>query len=446
MPPDDAHPRAHLLWFGAVLAGVGLFGGCGPKDVWFESRDGAAVILVVLGAGEAQAWSALPDEGAERIALDLNVAQTFYLLEYAEPLAEPLPAGALSLELPPGGTALTRPTRIFEASVSDGEFSDWQLQPTWPSELERVRLAGGRDPCLNFETRIVEVPDVEERRVTVAIPLGGDRIVLGTDDAKLYAVDLSLSNAVTATGSIQTAGGLVAGALWKGELWFLASDGMLVHGSLETGFVEGPPLPLPSIISDSLLLASRPGEADELVFWSGEHVLFRFDGTSWEELSRSPDSGEFARAVRLGPDDFLASSDALQGGVLRVKNGEASFEKIDGNLGVRPFSMARSDALGILLGAERGQLFQRQEGIWAPMMPAEGVGRLHVVVPWRGDLIVGGSQGIVAQYVPGWGTCEVFIPFAADVFDVVPLEHALFLRHWTQTSLGLSAVFIVPEL
>lgn len=445
MRAQDGHRWLDVLQRLAVFVAAGLLGACAPDDVWFDASESSAVVLVALGPDGARAWSALPGQGAERIELASDLTQTLYALEYDEPLAEPLPAGSLILLEPPAGAALARPTRLFAADLSEGEISSWQEQREWPNELDRVRLSGDRTPCLSFETVIVEVPDTVEQWVGVAIPLGGDRILLGTEDAKLYVVDLSLPVAVTATSTVEVLPSLVAGAFWEGEFWFVSLDGRLAHGSPETGFVEGPPLPSRSQWRNSVLLPSLPGEPKELAFWSGDHDLLSFDGTSWRELSRSEGSGNFARALRLGPADFIASSDSLEEGILHVKDGRASFERLDDSLGVRPFSMTRTEALGILLGTERGKIFERQGGTWVPQRSVEGVGKLYAVAPWGGDLIVGGDSGVLAQHVPGWGTCELIVPLPADLMEVIPLEHAMFLRPRSLPSMGLSAVFLVPR-
>lgn len=292
------------------------------------------------------------------------------------------------------------------ASSRDGSLSRWAASSERrPTGLERVSVETRApfEPCVRFSVRELPLPASRGESGAFGVYLGGQAILSATDRGKFYRVTSTSAAALThISTSTPHHGAFVAG---DGEVW-LFGEGRAARGDPSRGFVsvgsESPGRSGSFIRVDG----ARGGAPFEIYTVSDDRVFARFDGRAWTEIARGS-RGEGA-AWRIGVA-WVRTGEAIASGLER---GVIHRYK-DGVVTIEPFEDPPVDVATILSATpERGQvavtdggrLLVFENGAWIALHSTYvGVGR--TLEPLDEGFILGGEDGQLVQFHPGFGLC-----------------------------------------
>ncbi|MCK6552332.1 hypothetical protein L6R52_41260, partial [Myxococcota bacterium] len=305
--------------------------------------------LALTDAAATIAWPVAPSrDGA------------LFVLRYECPLdALALQAGVLDLSTGTG-RPLPRTDDVVVTDVARGVASSPRAGTVDAPALARVSLvdAASREACLDVDVVSFVVPDSGLDAVEAMIALPGDAVLAVTSRRRFFRA--SAAGGIEALPQIPATtpghGGVVDDA---GELWLFGDDGETVHGTIEGGFVPGPPMP----VAPSCMRTARSprGEPYEVFVVGCEPVVLRFDGTAWTLIDRTEAPATTLRQIAwIGPGAALALGPDLPAVSGYIGDWQrAEVLPISGSDG--PRSVARSTHFGVLVGTEGGNMLRRDD-------------------------------------------------------------------------------------
>lgn len=373
---------------------------------------GALALLVVTipegGPAEVVAL-ALDGEAAQIVSLPPRAEpRSVYVLRYPCTLASlGLTEGRLEVAVEGPSRPIPEPDSAIVAMTRGATRSAWTaISPSpLPAEVAALGLALPAEivsPCLSFDIASHRLPVEEGDFVTVALPLGDDRALIGTKAGRFFRVS---------RGALVELAGLGAGtprttsfATDAGELWLIGGDTRVLRGDLERGFEQGPSVR--SEFEHAWVSSAPSGDLEAFLVTSGR-VIEHFDGEAWSILDSVAGS-----TIAEGGIAWVAPGEAIAVGhadraLVRYRGERSVREELPLGMGDYPITVA-SLAAGELAGSRNGLVFRKEDGTWRLLATAHAGRRVRVILPLPGGaMMYGGTGGIFQQYFEGFGVCDV---------------------------------------
>jgi hypothetical protein len=358
-----------------------------------------------------------PDRSVELYALMLECSLDALGLE----------EGQLSLAVSPEGRRLPALRRVLFSAYADGAQSGW-TEATLPAALAELRIRGEDvSPCdlyaPSFETRDIHLDDTTGTNPILAVPLDRSSVLVATTAGRFFRVD---QNGATLLTSLSTATPHAGGfARADGELWLFGTDGAVVRGRPETGFVSAPSLNTKTGFEAVTVDGSKEG-AIELYAFTHSGVLERFDGVSWTVLDTSDPLPVLHKndVTWIEPGRAIAVI-ANPNRVIRIDGASVNVDALPtSNEG--PVSTSTS-ALGVLIGTDTGSiLIDRPEGATSiDGSPFDD--SIIEFMPYGPGFFVSAGHGLGALYSPRAGFCHKGAYAPQEVRPILPLADGFLL-------------------
>jgi hypothetical protein len=414
--------RAWAMWSAVLLAGCPL----STPVLEVPVRDAQSLILVTVAPNGDAAIEGISFVGRtdDYVSVPVENDLQVYALHYSCAL-EALMLGEGPQPLAPEseyGRPLPEAAQIYRAEIADGRSTS--LEPIdAPAEISELRLRTGEDPCVPFEATTFEVPDTSDQQVPAAFPLGGDRALLVTSDARFFEVSPTgiTEQAASATTT------LILGAFRAndGEMLLLGTDGRTLRGKVGEGFVAGPRTESREGFGRTSV-AGDPSRLSDVFMVDAVKSFERFSSDRWTRLNADLPPAMFERGATawLGPGRAAAIGLDL-GPLVRFDNGALTAEPlpIEQDEGVRAIGVLPTH--GLLLGTTNGALLRDGESGWERLH--DQLGALRTIDALDQGVFFGGQDGNYDQLYLRRGACGS-TPFATrDVAIAVSIENGFVL-------------------
>lgn len=417
-----------MRWPCLALAAVA--GACTGESSRFLSS--ARPTLIVVAEGQGGRRTTVIDRRDSKVAqleLDGGAHPQVWVLEYEATVEElELPTRALAED--PKGLPLPAPVVAHGLSYDDGWSDAWTTTNALPTALAEVRYRE-TSPCpvVEFQQRHLGADHLVQS--FVALPLDQERVFMGSATGEFFEISVDDQRQLT---QLSTSTPHQAGfADDAGDLWLLSSDGELVHGRPETGFVAGPKLA--NVAGGWLeLTGSHDGGPLELYALGAGLEVARYLGGEWTLL----DTPGVADPDRTGLDIAwiergLVVTIGRSSGELVEHRAAGGFRILTLQLPVQfnedaPWKLRHVRGVGVFMGTRYNLLFERREGRWIEL-PELGLSPKADVMADLGEgHLISGGNGTLAYWVDGFGYCDpLAFPTGGELRDAVALPGQLFI-------------------
>lgn len=427
----------------ALAITLGVSACSAPEDRWVPIQGARSVVLVELRPGASPQVSLHQlAEGAERITLEQPEGEV-YALTYQQPIEAP--AGKLTVVDDRGGR-LPSADHSYVLDFRSGPTPRWTERAPPPS-VAALKLHE-LNPCPRFQAKVYKVPGTLDDGASFLVRLNEEEALLGTEKGRFFRVTSAAATPLTELAT--TTPHLAAVASSDGELWLLGKGGAVQHGTLERGFVPGPPRPLRGALS--LELDASPGAPLEIFTLTSTLGVEHFDGSRWQIL-RAPTGPPPTRAV--GRISWRAPGQAVMTGadleLLLELGADGSQREVRRHLLERPTEVDAFSAvadlgeLGVLAGTRYAMLFQRDATEWRQLPQAPTTNIVNLILPLPGGALIGGRRGEFFQWVSDYGFCEVFLaPTPNDPHYALWLRQGMLMAARGDPGDELSMVLLSP--
>ncbi|MBI2376288.1 MAG: hypothetical protein HYV07_20000 [Deltaproteobacteria bacterium] len=355
------------------------------------------------------------------------------------------------VELDPSGVPLSSivDLPIQRVDVVDGHPDAWVVEPALDATLASLRIAG--NPC----------PASELVRTTLAranAPIVGSW-ASGPDEVSLFFGTGQVSK--NRLGSSELLGEVVSGTVaagWMdtktGELFMLDTDGIVRSGPF------GGPYEVLGDLGIPVALAAMDGGR-------GATVLEVVMAAREKGVEGEPSPYRIAR-FRQGSLEVLYTSElaAFDVGITWAGPGRAAaigverrqvVEVLPSGIEVRELaeSISRSakmsatafvPGMGVLVSTDRGDLFELKDGVFEHLLTTSLSSEIFDLAAVNGLLIAAGGDGLVTEFLPGFGGCRAREGSANEVWThVVGIEDRALLVQGRSGGLELSGAWIEVE-
>lgn len=390
---------------------LALFGACTGSEPYLQvpRLDDQSLLVARVGPGVELSGHELGSE--PYLGVPLAGFEEVYVARYRCPL--------LGLGMAPGPQQLglnedyspIPPT----PRVSTARLGISGLEPVaeWPLALSslRVRRAPDPAPCLDFEVETFPLVSASPNPARVLLRVGPQRAVLWQNQGGAYELD---ADGVRPLTRLSTTTPYLGGAIDRNGRILLTGAGRSSFLTLDGTWSPGPPLPDDSGAYQTLAYDPK-GELEEIFLIGDGARLFRYDGSTWTELSVESlpfDNDRYFDVIRRGPGQAAAVG-LLPDRVVTWDNGRAGTLQLPSlEVGDHPVVIAESPELGLVVGTKLGRLFFQDGDAWTRLEGGFGSRPRHFL-PYQGGLIFGGRSGVFEQYYPDYGLCPTE-PIASD--------------------------------
>lgn len=427
----------------ALAAGIA---GCGaPADRWVPALNASSIVLVERRPGAAPQLSLhhLAD-GAERITIDQPEGE-IYALAFRDRIDAP--SGKLTVVDERGGHLPTA-DQVFLLDFGADQAQRWSPLPSPPPPIGALKI-GELNPCLRFEAKVYKVPGTLNDGATFLVRLSEDEAFLGTEQGRFFRVNSASATPLTELAT--TTPHLAAITADDGELWLLGKNGATVHGTLERGFVPGPPRALRGALSLEVD-GSHRGAPLEIFTLTTTLGVEHFDGRSWKILrapSGPPPDRATGRIAWRGPGQAVLIGTELD--LLLELGVDGSRREVRRHLLERPTEIDAFSAVadlgpfGMIAATRYSLLFQRDAQDWQAMQVAPTTNIVNLILPLPGGALLGGRRGEFFQWVGDFGYCPIFsVPVPNDPHYALWLRQGMLMAARGDPGDELSMILLSP--
>lgn len=344
-----------------------------------------------------------PAEGATLWAVGLSARLADFGISPG-PLAE---AEADSFGVRDGGIV-----RAYRAAVdADRSIAEWIETSDVERRVLDFSIERSLPPCATFtQVEAFHLPG----SLTFAVPLDGERALLGTNQLAIYVVSSASADPIPSTGTIRSAfrdGATVYFGDYFGEVYRAAI------GSIETR-----ELATTSPISD---LAILTGGGGKMIAVSRLGDAAFYDGSAWIDLPSLDVGTERVKAAWGSDEGFYWIR-----GTNRITRVSAAGEPTTETLEVAVFSISNLGDGGVVLGTGDGSFLSRQGGAWATVGGNFGWWGLDSE-PYLDGFFFLLASGAVGQYRPNRPLCadQPVLGFINDG-QIVVLDRRIVAAGW----------------
>jgi hypothetical protein len=410
--------------FASALVLAASIAGCSaPSDRWIPAVNASSIVLVERRPGAAPVVSLHHlGDGAERNTIDQRDGE-IYALAYRERIDAP--SGKLTV-VDDHGAHLPAADQVFLLDFASDQEQRWSQLPAAPQTISALKLEE-LNPCLRFETKVYKVPGTLNDGATFLIRLNDDEALMGTEQGRFFRVNSASATPLTELAT--TTPHLAAVAAADGELWLLGGNGATVHGTLEQGFVPGPPRALRGALSLEVD-GSHRGSPLEIFTLTTTLGVEYFNGRSWTILrtpSGPPPNRATGRIAWRGPGEAVLIGTGLD--LLLELGADGSQHEVRRRLLERPTEVDAFSAVadlgpfGVIAATRYSMLFRRDALDWQTMPVTPTTNIVNLILPLPGGALIGGRRGEFYQWAGDFGYCPVLsIPAPNDP------HYALWLR------------------
>jgi hypothetical protein len=281
---------------------------------------------------------------------------------------------------------------------------------------------------------------------SMAVAIDAHNVLAATTDGHFFRA--TTSSAVRLTAVATTTPHLAGFTSASGEIWLLGHNGTVARGRPETGFTVVGHTASQTGVTWAFLDGPRDASPFELYAVTDQQVLEHYDGRSWQILAQDPrpnDNAPWAAGVAwIAPGEALALGPKIN--TLLHHHG--------GVLDEEPLPIASDDfattvafipRLGVVVGTDRGKLYQPQGSEWREIVGAHSNGSVRLIVALDEGLLYGGTDGDLEQYRPAIGFCpqQGYAPF--HIHDLVPLEDGYLLTAQSTKETVISPLIVLSR-
>lgn len=388
---------------GAAL--LALLTGCaGGEDLTIHLPERSEAVRTLVVAYEAAGALSVEAHavGAEGVLLERSseidrVTVLYYDESAAELGLEPGPVPAAR----PGECLSTLLPRTFELAITRAPGDDAHTELSSLEEpLASFRF---RAPCPCYDFDVAQRIPIDEPSIRgvvagpkAALVVAPNRIYRISDTGVMEEIDVPDHTLSTAFGAPD------------GRVWLGTTDGVLLVGSPESGFIETATGATARIIA---LDGYRGGAPLELFSVHDDGAIRRFDDTgTWEVLyAESESTSQLPDVAWIDEGRAIALQDGGAGPVHfeRARIPQVTLERWDAVEGP-PAAVGAIDGVGVFLANRTHQLYRQEgRGTWELIEDdrADSFGTIRDFIPFAGGMLLAGDSGRIAHYHPEVGYC-----------------------------------------
>jgi len=370
------------------------------------AQDARSAILAVVGASDDIQIHAidLPTPDDLRVPDPDGAARDLYLFGYACAL------DALALtegRVPPGGARPIPPPRFARQRQGDGTW----IAATAPLAAVATAKLPGEAPsdCTPLDVDTETIPGTSEESASAVAAIGEDLLV-ATNIGRAFLVTGGARMTIAPVDLSTTTPQIAYFLRDDGDLLAITPDGKTLHGSVESGLVEGPPLVSRDPIDDAWI----DGVGDSLFVFTAAGSLEKLVDGAWRRLD-GMDLGRIRRGgvAWLGPDEAVATG-LGDGTYLHYSSGRVRRLSAELTPADDFEAVARLPSIGVVAGTHQGFILKWNGGGWDRIQTQPVSPQLRVITELDGQMVFGGSGGGLWRKVVASGELCGPMTFAAS--------------------------------
>lgn len=406
-------PRARQARIGISAALFAAIAGCirdVDTSVPASAQRGARTMIMIVSTKSSSPTTlnafavALDPDGRGRDPPPLSLApmDEVFVLFFPCPLeAFGLREGPLSVPDPQATRPLPPTPNMTHYSLDGG----WQPIAALPAPIKDLKLVHEPQKCPSFVigARQSLAPAGPPPRPLV-VPIDGDSALVGATGGPFFRISKDAFVRLSLDPSTPSLAGYRAPS---GELWLFGEDGRLVHGRLESGFVEAART---TPTSTSAIAGPRDGSQFELFLATSRPSFERFspDEGRWSEIAtfmRPFSPSRILDVTWVGSREAVAAIPANPAIQWYQDGGSVARPLLDR---AYPWAVAVHSTLGVVVGTNQGRVQSFQAASAAPVgLPHDFGAAVSAMGAFGDSVLIGNVDGGLVDLLADGSTCPV---------------------------------------
>lgn len=435
----DGHPmRANLSTLIAAVACASF--SCAPEELAFlAAGPNETIVLIEVSDNEIVATAIAAERRPVIERIEQGRINTIFVLSY-DMKPGGIPLGPLHVD--PHGDPLPTPARVHRMQVRGVDAPKWEAIDSVPLELGVLRFREAtRCEVFATESRVMSNP--RELAARFVVPLGADRVLLGTDPQGLFVVNPR--GEVELPLSETTAPSLAGYRAPDGEIWLAGRGGVIAHGDPEHGFARAPDMSADVAMLDG----TKDDSPFEIFALTSSLAVHRYSEGHWSMVQ------DAAQTVASRGRPAIAW--AKERSAVLIGTANKSLTELEVDSAAREIQLdlpvqVTEDALlsarwvrgmGVVAGTRYSIFYARRGDHWEQLATPVDTPRASVIIDLGdGSFLGGGQSGELYHWIDGYGLCEsIFVPAGSDIWAAAPIENG-----WILVSGGGSESFLITTL